>query len=81
MPIYDYSCRGCGHRFELLVLPQTSPKCPKCAGNDLEQLISAFAVSSEGTRAQALQDGRRRHARIKRDQDHAAAEYEKNHEH
>jgi hypothetical protein len=67
--------------FELLVLPQTTPMCPTCQGKDLEQLISMFAVSSDGTRAAALKDGRKRHAGIKKEQDHAAMEYEKNHEH
>ena len=81
MPIYEYGCRGCGHRFEFLVLPGVSAKCPKCESADLEQLISMFAVSSDGTRAAALKDGRKRHAGIKKEQDHAAMEYEKNHEH
>jgi putative FmdB family regulatory protein len=81
MPIYEYVCRGCAHRFEMLVLPQVSPMCPECQGRDLEQQISMFAVSSEGTKAAALKDGRQRSASIRRDKDHAAMEYEKSHEH
>jgi putative FmdB family regulatory protein len=46
MPIFDYECRGCGEQFELLVLKGTVPECPECKGQDLEQLISGFAVSS-----------------------------------
>jgi putative FmdB family regulatory protein len=81
MPIYEYECRACGHRFEMLVLANTSPACPECKSADLEQQISLFAVSSDGTRANALKDGRQRSSLIRRDKDIAAAEYEKKHEH
>ena len=50
MPLYDYECRGCGHRFEALVRPSSPAVCPSCQGQDLEQLLSLFAVSSDGTR-------------------------------
>ena len=46
MPIYEYECRGCGEQFELLVLKDTVAACPGCKSQDLEQLISGFAVSS-----------------------------------
>jgi putative FmdB family regulatory protein len=81
MPIYEYECRGCGHRFEMLILPSVSAACPECKGTDLEQLLSLFAVSSEGTRAAALKDGRQRGASVRRDKDYAQMEYEKKHEH
>ena len=82
MPIYEYECRGCGHRFECLVLPASAaPACPECQSADLERLLSMFAVSSEGTRSAALKDGRKRASGIKREKDHAQAEYEKHHEH
>jgi putative FmdB family regulatory protein len=48
MPIYDFKCKGCGHEFEGLVLPaRTPPACPSCQSQDLERLISNFAVNSE----------------------------------
>ena len=81
MPIYEYDCRDCGHRFELLVLPSTVQQCPVCAGRQLDRVISMFAVSSEGTRHIALSDARKRAAVIKREKDHAEAEYERNHCH
>lgn len=82
MPLYDYKCRGCGHAFEALVRPSTpAPACPACQGTDLEQLISLFAVSSEGTRSVALKDGRKRGASVRREKAYAQAEYEKHHEH
>ena len=51
MPIYEFECRQCGHRFEYLVL-HSSPaaECPSCRQKDLKQLISLSAMSSETTR-------------------------------
>jgi hypothetical protein len=40
-----------------------------------------FAVSSEGSRQIALSDARKRAANVKRDKDHAEAEYIRNHDH
>jgi putative FmdB family regulatory protein len=79
MPIYEYKCRGCGLCFEAIVRGSLAPPCPSCQSQDLERLLSMFAVSSEGTKAQALKDGRRRVASIRRDKDHAEAEREKHH--
>ena len=83
MPIYEYECRGCGHQFEFLLLPANpdAPSCPECKGQDLERVISMFAVSSDGTRQQALSDGRKRAASARREKAHADAEYERNHPH
>src|SRR5262245_2549595 len=51
MPIYEYECSGCGHRFEYLVLPSSpTPECPECQHKDLKRLISLCAVSSESSR-------------------------------
>jgi len=38
MPIYEYKCRGCGHKFEELVLGEEEIKCPKCNSKELEKL-------------------------------------------
>ena len=55
MPIYEYKCRHCGCHFEYLLL-STSPaaECPSCKRQDLEQLVSLSAVSSEATRQASL---------------------------
>ena len=51
MPMYDYACRGCGHRFEALVLPRSpATECPVCKKTDLEQLISLCSISSDTMR-------------------------------
>ena len=48
MPILEYSCRACGHQFEFLKLPTTpdAARCPACQGEDLERLLSGFAMST-----------------------------------
>ena len=74
MPLYEYTCRGCGAFFELLVRPGTVPACPSCQGQDLERALSLFAVNSDGTRKANLAAGRRHHR--KEQQDRAVAERE-----
>lgn len=46
MPIYEYICSRCGHRFEALVFGTKVPDCPRCGSSKLEKLFSAFAVGS-----------------------------------
>lgn len=55
MPLYEYSCRACGQRFETLVRTGDTPACPACGAADLERLISSFAVDSDTTRDTARQ--------------------------
>ncbi len=82
MPIYEYECRGCGHRFEFLKLPASADAaCPSCSGTDLERLISMFAPSSDGSRQVALSDGRKRAGKVQREKAAADAEYVRNHPH
>ena len=38
-------CGACGKQFELLVLPGTKQACPACESENLERLLSLFAVS------------------------------------
>jgi putative FmdB family regulatory protein len=50
MPLYEYKCKKCGHRFEKIVKFSDPPikKCPKCKGT-VEQLISSPAIQFKGT--------------------------------
>jgi putative FmdB family regulatory protein len=48
MPVYQYACRQCAHRFDRLVTGQARPTCPACASEDLERLLSLFAVGRGG---------------------------------
>jgi putative FmdB family regulatory protein len=50
MPLYEYECQKCGHRFEEIrkFSDKELKKCPQCGGA-LEQLISAPAVQFKGS--------------------------------
>jgi putative FmdB family regulatory protein len=48
MPIFEYACRRCDHQFEELVQGGRTPVCPVCDSDDLERLISGFAVVAAG---------------------------------
>jgi len=45
VPIYEYTCRGCGNRFEALVFGQTQPVCPSCRGAALDKQFSVCAMT------------------------------------
>ncbi|MBD3387033.1 hypothetical protein GF407_19170 [candidate division KSB1 bacterium] len=41
MPIYEYSCRSCGHLFEKLVSASNGAiTCERCDSSDVEKMIS-----------------------------------------
>jgi len=50
MPLYEYECKKCSHRFEKIQLysDKMVKKCPECGGQ-VEQMISAPAVQFKGT--------------------------------
>jgi putative FmdB family regulatory protein len=74
MPLYEYTCRGCGHEFEALVRDSNTPACPSCQSPEVERLLSLFSVSSASTRKSNLEAGRR-HGKKER-LDRAVAERE-----
>jgi len=46
MPLYEYACTGCGHRFEVLQrmgAPSQGVSCPKCDGAKVVKQLSTFA--------------------------------------
>jgi putative FmdB family regulatory protein len=49
MPLFEYACRGCGHRFEYLTRQGEQPSCPACRSVELEKQLSVFAVSAHGS--------------------------------
>lgn len=79
MPLYEFQCLDCGQRFEVLIRHSDCPRCPNCEGRKLEQLISNFSVSSEGTRQTNLASARRENAPTLRDKAIAEAEVIRNH--
>ena len=50
MPLYEYQCEKCGHRFEKIqkFSDKMVKKCPDCGGR-VEQMISAPAVQFKGS--------------------------------
>ena len=61
MPIFEFSCKGCGKEFEALVRPQdAAPACLSCNSADLEKLISRPAIKSESTHALAMKAAQKR---------------------
>jgi putative FmdB family regulatory protein len=79
MPIYEYACRSCAHKFERLVRTGDAPACPLCKSLDLDRLLSSSAISSDNTRQLSLTKARARAKLVQRDKDAAQAEYEKKH--
>jgi putative FmdB family regulatory protein len=50
MPLYEYECKKCGHRFERIqrFSDPMVKKCPECGGK-VEQMITAAAVQFKGS--------------------------------
>lgn len=80
MPIYDYQCAQCGHRFEQVVKPDESPPCPSCGAADPKRMFPFSASVSTGkTRQRALTAARSKASAQKKEKDHAHREYLQNH--
>jgi putative FmdB family regulatory protein len=50
MPIYEYECQSCSHRFEEWQKISDPPvnECPKCHANKIEKLISQTSFQLKG---------------------------------
>ncbi len=44
MPIYEYTCKCCGHEFEELVRGAEQPGCPSCGQQSVERRLSVPAA-------------------------------------
>jgi putative FmdB family regulatory protein len=51
VPLYEYQCKDCGHRFEKIqkFSDPLVTDCPKCGKPSVEQMISAPAVQFKGS--------------------------------
>jgi putative FmdB family regulatory protein len=48
MPLYEYRCRDCGHRFEVLQRMGEGAdalECPRCGAGRPERALSTFATA------------------------------------
>ncbi|WP_066637733.1 FmdB family zinc ribbon protein [Desulfolucanica intricata] len=50
MPIYDYLCEICGHKFTVLIPISAKDKvsCPECKATKVKQLFTGFSVTTGG---------------------------------
>jgi putative FmdB family regulatory protein len=48
MPIFEYTCQSCNHRFEHLTRADHQAVCPACDGTALDKRLSTFAVRASG---------------------------------
>jgi putative FmdB family regulatory protein len=79
MPIYDFKCRECGHRFEELVRLNDTTDCPKCGAKNAERQFSiSAAVSTDRTRKRSAKTARRAANAISREKKAADREYQRN---
>jgi putative FmdB family regulatory protein len=82
MPIFEYHCRECEHAFEVLILPRSpEPRCPECESKDIEKLLSAPTMSSDGTKERARQSGLARNRKLGVEKSRADHEYYHKHTH
>jgi putative FmdB family regulatory protein len=79
MPIYDFSCRSCSHKFEALVLRKT-PVCPECKSEDLERLLSLPVVHSAGTHAKTMAQAKKQEMKTSAEREYTQRQYEASHE-
>lgn len=51
MPIYEYECEHCAHRFEVIQKFSDAPiaVCPKCGGGPVQKLLSSPAIQFKGS--------------------------------
>ena len=52
MPLYEYQCESCHHRFEKIQKSFSDPPvetCPKCGKGPVRKLISSPAIQFKGT--------------------------------
>jgi putative FmdB family regulatory protein len=73
MPVFEFECRGCGHRFEYLIL-RSSPEAECPAYRQKDQLLSLFVVSSDPTEDASVRAAHRKAGTVQKEkvhQDHA----------
>ena len=51
MPMYEYECTACGHRFERIQKFSDPPieECPNCGAHEVQKLLSSPAIQFKGT--------------------------------
>ena len=53
MPLYEYRCVSCSHKFEVMQAISVKPEetsCPHCQEKNVQRLMSSFASQVKGER-------------------------------
>jgi putative FmdB family regulatory protein len=60
MPTYEYACKSCGHRFEVVRSMRDEPLtvCPECGG-ELRKVFAPPAISFKGSGFYATDHGKK----------------------
>jgi putative FmdB family regulatory protein len=60
MPIFEYRCSACGHKFEDVKVHEQADQvgdCPKCGKAKVERVMSAFSCGCGGASSSPLGSG------------------------
>jgi len=50
MPIFEYECLDCQHKFSELIFSNEKVSCPKCKRNKVKKVFSGFHTISDDTK-------------------------------
>lgn len=45
MPLFDWECQACRHRFEEMASGDAKPVCPQCNAAEVEKLLTVGSVN------------------------------------
>jgi len=54
MPIYEYKCKKCDKKFEILVMGKDTPACPSCGNLKIKRLLSTCGFVSKGSSGETV---------------------------
>ncbi|MBO8127236.1 MAG: zinc ribbon domain-containing protein [Firmicutes bacterium] len=61
MPIYEFQCQSCFHKFETLSRSgDVTPECPQCGSSKVKKLLSSFGFkgkAADGTTTSSSSSG------------------------
>ena len=80
MPVYEFACKKCDKKFELLILGSAKAACPSCSTEDVERLLSLPAVKSDTTRGLAMRAARKRDQKLGHERVQEQIRYEQSHD-
>lgn len=52
MPIFEYKCKDCGHKYDIFHKSSSNPEevvCPECESKNSKKLLSSFSSSMNGS--------------------------------